>query len=335
MPLQVVPFHDEHLDAAAALLAARHRADREPFPELPHSFGDAAAARSVLSAALQAEGAAGVVAVRDGRAAGYLIGASVMPAPGTSMSGFIAPRSLSIGPAGYAAEPGDAYALYRALYAALAPRWIERGCFDHYITITEGDQAAFEAWFSLGFGRDLVFGVRDIAPIAAPSLAAVEVHQAGAEDLEVALRLVEGLYHYHAEAPIYFPYLAENRPAWRTHAQESLAAATDHATFIAYRNGTPLALIELTPPFAGPISTPDGGTYLMHGFTLADEQGGGIGTLLLAHALDWAREAGYTTVTINWAAANIPGDRFWRGHGFRPLSCRLHRRIDERVAWGR
>ena len=81
----VVPFAADHLEAAAALLAARHRADRARAPELPARFAAASEARAVLRSLL-GEGNSGVAALRDGRLEGYLLGAPdlVHPASGTA-----------------------------------------------------------------------------------------------------------------------------------------------------------------------------------------------------------------------------------------------------------
>src|SRR5215207_748059 len=67
MALEVVPFADGHLDAAAALLAARHRRDRRRAPALPERFEEPAAVRSVLESVLVREDAVGVVALRGSR----------------------------------------------------------------------------------------------------------------------------------------------------------------------------------------------------------------------------------------------------------------------------
>ena len=56
MSVVVVPFGEEHLDAAAALLAQRHRADRAREPDLPARFEEAAATRDALRAALARDG---------------------------------------------------------------------------------------------------------------------------------------------------------------------------------------------------------------------------------------------------------------------------------------
>ena len=93
MALEIVPFADGHLDAAAALLAARHRRDRRHVAALPERFEEPAAVRSVLESVLASEGAVGVVALRGPRLVGYLLGtpASIDPSIPSLLSGAPAP----------------------------------------------------------------------------------------------------------------------------------------------------------------------------------------------------------------------------------------------------
>ena len=72
MSLEILTFTDEHLDAAATLLAeshARHLA-AEPLLAVVDDF------RAQVETQSRREGASGVVAFRDGVPAGYLLGAT-------------------------------------------------------------------------------------------------------------------------------------------------------------------------------------------------------------------------------------------------------------------
>src|SRR5687768_10485225 len=138
--LDVVPFADEHLDAAGELLAARHRRHREAEPILPERFEDPREARGEVAALWAQEGASGAVALRDGRAVGYLIG--------TRLADIWGPNAW-IEVAGHAVEEAE---IVRDLYAAAAPRWIDDGRAAHYAWVPASDTALAEAWFRLAFG---------------------------------------------------------------------------------------------------------------------------------------------------------------------------------------
>ena len=72
--LELVPFTDDHLEGAAALLAERHRRHRLVEPLLPARYEHPAQAGALIEA-LRAAGAEGVTALRDGALTGYMIGA--------------------------------------------------------------------------------------------------------------------------------------------------------------------------------------------------------------------------------------------------------------------
>src|SRR3954453_20948909 len=72
--VEVIPFADEHLDAAGELLAERQRRQRETEPLLLERFTDPAVARGEVEALWCTDDTPGAVAVRDGRVVGYLVG---------------------------------------------------------------------------------------------------------------------------------------------------------------------------------------------------------------------------------------------------------------------
>jgi GNAT superfamily N-acetyltransferase len=335
MATAIVPFDEHHLDDAAALLAARHRADRAREADLPPRFEDAAAAREALQEVLATPRTGGVVALDGGRIAGYLLGSLVLPEPTNFLALIMQPRSARVPYAGHAVVPDDGRETYRRLYAALAPRWNAAGCFAHYVETPAGDRAALDAWFSLGFGRDMTFAVRGTHDLVADRRqdAAVEVHRAGAEDLDVVMRLAEGLWRHHAAAPVFFPFLPETLPDMRRF-QEALLADPANAHWLAYRDGRALGMMTfIAGLFFDRMLRPERCVYLFQGFTEAAARGGGVGTALLAHSLVWAREQGHERCGLHFMAANLTAARFWLGHGFRPFEYRLCRVVDGRIAW--
>ena len=123
--LELLPFADEHLDAAAALLAGRHRRHRAAEPALPARFEDAVAAREEVEKAWRRQGASGAVAFLDGRLAGYLLGA---PDDEAHWGG----PNVWVGYAGHAAVDPE---LVRDLYGFAAQRWVDEGRPRHYVQV--------------------------------------------------------------------------------------------------------------------------------------------------------------------------------------------------------
>src|SRR5919201_5224968 len=141
--LELRPFAEEHLDAAAELLAKRHRRHRTAEAVLPARFEDAAAAREEVEIAWRREGASGAAGFRDGRLAGFLLGA---PDDEEHWGG----PNVWVGHAGHAALEPE---LVRDLYAFAAERWVaDEGRPRHYVVVQASEGGLLEAWDRVGFG---------------------------------------------------------------------------------------------------------------------------------------------------------------------------------------
>jgi GNAT superfamily N-acetyltransferase len=326
------PFDSEHLDAAAELLAARHRADRTRAPELPERFENAEAAREALRAVWKQPRAEGAAALRAGRLCGYLIGSVVLPAPGTQLARYVRPRSVVIEYAGHAVESEDCRELYRALSAALARRWLAQGCFSHYICLPVADRTAVEGWFSLGFGQESVYGLREIgATDDASTPGRLEIRRAGLSDLETVVRLRASLDRSEVDAPIWRPYLPERdaeRPA------DVARALADPASdcWLASAAGRAVGLMLFEPGREG-LDWPERCIHLDQAYVEVEARGRGVGGALLRHGLARARQSGYDRCIVDWLAPNLLGSRFWLGSGFQPITTYLVRHVDERITW--
>lgn len=324
------------LQPAAALLAARHMRDRQRIPVLATSFESAATCAAAIAAQVRSSRSSAVVAEADGQVVGFLAGEKALFAPTDFPSQFIPPHSISMGVDGHAVAAGeDVPAVYRAMYAVLAERWVRDGFFAHQASIVPGDAEVQEAWVGLGFGRHTTAAVRSTAPVDRPSGAAFELHRAGPEDIGVILKLADDLGRHHNSSPIFWPYLRETEAATRDFNLAALADP-DVPYFVAYEGGNPVGMQTfLRPGFTPPIVEPEGNIYLFDGVVAPEARSGGVGTGLLAATMNWCRENGYRTCTLHFASSNPSGAPFWLGHGFVPVEYTMSRHIDERVAWAR
>lgn len=329
------PFDAQTLDAAAILVGARHRADRTRVPSLPARFEDAGETRAQLQRLIDDPNASGLVAFDGGAPVGLLVGSPSLPSPTSLAAQYSPPRGAVIGYAGYAATGPDPGELYRELYAALAPRWLAAGLFHHAIELSATDETALAAWFSLGFGQYLTLAVRDTAepPPAPEPERSLRIYQATPAESETVWALVDLLSSYHAGSPIFLPYLRETLPEDRRF-QDELLSDPANAHWIAERDGKAIAIQTfLRVPTIGEMARPERGVYLYQGVVDEAARAGGVGGALLRRSLQWAREAGYQWCTLHYFAPNLAGSRFWRRSGFRPLTHRLMRHVDERIAW--
>lgn len=334
MKLTVVPLHDEHLADAAALLATRHRVDREHEPALPAQYADFVSARAVLGAMQRWPQTRGLVALDRDQVVGVLFGMSLATSLTSRSALFLRPRAGFIAYGGHAVDRGvELDEVYAALYAAVAPAWVAHGYFQHYIEVPAHDLVALAVWQQLGFGVDVVTAVRETTPVA-DAAAAIDVRRAEPDDLPLVLRFARGLLRHHAQPPSFAPYFPETEPAEREH-QAALLANPRAAVWLAFRAGAPVGLQSFEPeaPYPSPLVMPERSVYLLHGYTDGPVRGTGIGRALLAHTMRWARDAGHTHCVLHFLAANTVARRAWVGYGFRPVAYRLTRRIDERVAW--
>src|SRR5690242_14290755 len=165
--VEIRPFSDEHLDAAASLLAARHER---------HLAAEPLLARNVDFRA-QLAGRDGLVALRDGDVRAYLL------AQTTNEDAFVDFAGCA------AAEPE----LLRDLYAVLAPTW-QRDRHRVYLPAT--DAQLIDVWFRLAFGLQFTLAVRKPAPGAGDG-----VRPGRTDDLDSVVALEQVFTEHLRESP--------------------------------------------------------------------------------------------------------------------------------------
>jgi GNAT superfamily N-acetyltransferase len=336
MTLVVRPFEARDLAPIATLLARAHQRDRAIRPELPSACENPDACEGAIRESVLDRDGDLAVAERDGRIVGYLGGARALHAPDSFGAQYSPPHSISVPLAGHALAEGEpASETYRALYAPLADRWASDGFFTHHVSVRAEDLAVREAWFLLGFGAHSTFAVRSTAPLGAPPRADLEVHAASIEELPVVRHLDELESLFHRQSPIFWPHLGRDVSRAVETFQRAALEGTVNPVFLGTRDGEPLAMhfVIRSGGFGGRLSSPGDAAYLYQGIVEPEARGSGIGTALLSHTLDWARDQGADWITLHYATMNPSGAPFWEHHGFRPLEMSLERRLDERIAW--
>lgn len=135
MTPKIVPFRREHLEDAAALWASGYRAQRERTPHLPTQYQDAGVILELLDDL--AGQAPGVVATRNGRVVGFLLG--------FLLDAFRGKRSTYSPEWANAASAEDGREIYREMYARLSARWVADGRFTHVTSLLAHDREALDA----------------------------------------------------------------------------------------------------------------------------------------------------------------------------------------------
>ena len=305
--LEIVEFADEHLDAAAELLAERHARHREAEPLLPEDVDF----RAQIESEWRTDGASGVFASRGGEAVGYLFGR-----PQTALGWF------TVGIGGHALR-GEAEQV-RDLYAAAAAPWVDAGHTVHAAFVPATDDALLDAWFRLGFGASAALATRTTAA-EPPFDAGVALRRGTPADLDVAAHLDRVL----SEAMVPSPSFSNVRLQSKPESLEEWRGAWDdpeNVHFVAERDGAVVGQILLwkRPP---DLRVPADSIDLANAATFPNGRGSGVGRALFAHVLTWAHENGYPTMVTDWRMTNLLASRFWPRRGFRETFLRLNRAI--------
>ena len=320
--IEVLRFTGDHLDAAAELLAQRQQGLRSLRPELPAVYTEAAGCRELISALLERDGSHGVVARTDAGIAAYLLGF---------------PRYEPIwGRACWSPIEGQAYDrsvgsdVMRDIYAVWSRHFVDHGFFRQYVYAPSDDAALLDTWFLTGFGKMQAQAVRDL-DLDPPTGTSFTVRRVAPEDLD----FIEPLLGLIPTGLVKSPAYAISLPGWfaelRGEYAEELANAAS-LYWLAEEDGQAIGLAGFAVDEPG-VMVPEGAWYLQDAKTAPGARGRGVMRALVAAAFAEARAAGSRYCITDWRTASLPAHRTWTALGFMPTDFRLHRQIDERIAW--
>jgi GNAT superfamily N-acetyltransferase len=291
--VEIRPFSEEHLDAAAGLLRDRHERHLDAEPLL---------ARDVdCRAQLEAQ-EDGVVALRDGAVLAYLFGRL------TDEDAFVDFGGCA------ASEPE----LLRDLYAALAPGWKRDR---HRVYLPATDTALVDVWFRLAFGLQFTLAVREPEPGSGEGV------RLGRHDDLDAVVAMQRSFTEHLRAS---PSFSSRQPETDEELRADWAGTWDDERFthlVAERDGLVAGHALLFRRTRGDLRVPANSIDLALVVTRPEARGTGVGSALVAHALGLAHDDGFDAVTIDWRVVNLLADRFFRARGFRPTFYRLYRHV--------
>ncbi|MEU1622665.1 GNAT family N-acetyltransferase [Streptomyces sp. NPDC005722] len=312
------PFAASDLDAAAGLLAARHRRDLAREAALGPGSAEPAACAALLRDAWE-RGARGAVAeTADGTPAGYLLAV-----PGDDVRG----RHVWTGPGHYAARDEG---VLRGLYAGLSGPWLREGRLHHYAVAAPDD---LPAWLSQCFAYEQVHAVTDLA--AGAGRFHEDVRAAGPKDLAALEPLFGLIADAHTGPPVFAfvePSFYEGlRPG---HAELLADPAVAYWLAEGPEGVRGFCVMRPVPDDEVSLTAPRGSVELLLAATVPECRGSGVGRRLTEHAFADAARRGFRVCVTDWRAANPLSSAFWPRRGFRPVAHRLHRLLDPRLAAG-
>lgn len=293
--LEIRPL-SELRDEAAALLAERFARQRQAEPLLP-KVDD-------FEPHLPEEG---LVATRGGEAVAYLAGA---------LDGDMARWGF----AGHAAREPQAL---RDLFARQAA---ELDVQRFMLTVPASDPALIDVWFRLAFGCQAFWAVREPASIP-PADFGGTIRAATLDDLEAILDLDEILYEHQAATPSFSGLPTPPREQLRKEELEEWNDGATYANLVAEQNGRVVGCVVLYRRPFGDLRVPENNVDLAFAATRTVVRGSGAGLALAQHALTWAHEHDFRSMTVDWRSVNLLASRFWPRRGFRPQYLRLYRAV--------
>jgi ribosomal protein S18 acetylase RimI-like enzyme len=308
--LRFEPFSEVHLDAAAELLAARHRRHQEVEPLLTgHDF------RAEVESLWRGDDPSGVVGSQNGEVVGYLLGIRKADAVWGS--------NVWIEAAGHAVEQAEQA---RDLYAAAAARWVDEGRTRHYAVVPATDTPLLDAWYRLGFGQQQALAIREVPDVAMPA----GVRTADERDLDALVELAPILPDHQDLSPVFSGGPRDTEEELRAEVAGDLANP-EIGNLVAEVDGRVVGNLVVVPTemssmHAG-VARVDGAALLGFAVTRPDVRGSGAGLALTTASFAWARERGYETMVVDWRVTNLLASRFWPKRGFRTTFLRLYRSI--------
>jgi GNAT superfamily N-acetyltransferase len=303
--MAIVPFAEEHVEAAAELLAARHEAQRVELPELPAEPDYRAEIGELL-----ANGATGTFTE-----SAYVLGRS---GPEDRWG-----PNVWVEAAGHAASDPE---LLRDVWAKAAAGWFEQGLRAHYVLVPATDKALLDAWFRLSFGAQQGHGVIQIPEHEWPP----NVREATLDDVEQLVEIGPFLSRHQRASPVFSSVPEQTADDVRADVLDDFSLE-GVANLVYEVDGRIVGdffvcPLEMSTAHSG-LARPPGASFLGFAVTHPEERGGGVGTALTDASFAWARAHGYETMVTDWRETNLLASRFWPRRGFRTSFLRLHRWI--------
>jgi GNAT superfamily N-acetyltransferase len=309
--LEIRALDEDHLDAAASLLAARHREHRAVEPLLSERFADAGAARGEVASLWAQEHASGSVALRGGRVAGFMLG--------TRRDDRRWGANVWVEAAGHAVDEPE---IVRDLYAFASQRWVDEARTRHYVLVPALDDRV-DPWFRLSFGAQQAHGITGVNERAWPT----GTRRAEQRDIEALLDLAPLITDHQGLAPV-FSGIDWDEDADELRAMLAADVADSRSGELVYETeGRVVAFFSVAPVEQDSILEPAGAAYLGWAASLPDVRGSGAGLALTDAAFAWAHEQGHASMVTDWRETNLLSSRFWPARGFRRCFVRLYRSI--------
>ena len=302
--MEITPFAEEHLDAAAELLAERHGRHLGAEPLLPAEVDYRAEIAALLD---------------DGGSGAFTDGAYVLGRP---HSPELWGPNIWVDAAGHATRDPE---LLRNVWAEAAAGWLEQGVRAHYALVPATDSPLVDAWFRLGFGAQQAYGVMEIPEGEWPR----GVREATEADIEELVEIGPLLSQHQRSSPVFSSVPEQDAEAVRADVLDDFA--DENIVNLVYElDGRIVANFCVCPlPSSDDHKwlARQSAAFIPFAVTELELRGRGAGCALTDAAFAWARGRGHETIVADWRVTNLSASRFWPKRGFRTSFVRVHRWI--------
>ena len=311
MALDIIPMREQHLESAATLAAASCRVLRVGLPILPIDCEKPGSFLPLLREIIQAY--SGVVAMRDGKIAGFMAGLIIPD--------FLGRRCAYCPEWANATVGSDARLLYEEMYTRLCAKWVADGCRLHAVSVMPTPADGLVALQQSGFGMVSVEAVRDLSPVQGPA-ATVTIRQAAMRDVGMILKLEEAVTRHLAGSPVFWPHEELDYTLWLRQPGRAMWLAMDRNRCLGMLG------VQQNNPDGSLILRDDKTVSISTLFTAEPSRRMGIATALLNRALQWAQANNYERCAVSFQLVNYAAARLVLKR-FKPVAYSLLRWIPE------
>jgi GNAT superfamily N-acetyltransferase len=323
-------FTEGMIPEAGALLARRHKSNRKEQPLLPARFQDPMIATQAVKTLWESRFKTGYAAFCEDRMTAYLLGELTVQPWG---------RCGYVYLPGYALAEDESPNTIQDLYALLGDDWVKKGCLSHSLYVSTADRHIIGALFNIGFGKERVDALLDLATLAVPEVQAPEniaTRLAGAGDNDNLASLSGVISRALSDAPYWHPTLPEDwdelKESWG-----ELADDNEWTVWMALENGEAVGTVGFRPEWEEDtkmLASPQT-IYLSVAATRPEARGRGISTYLSWQGLEQARKEGFRVCYTNWVSSNLLAARHWPRYGFKDVAYRLTKLVNPMISWAK
>lgn len=308
--MNIVTFEKHHIEEAKAIAFANYQQERQFVSDLPEI-------EEMPDLTWFAENSLGVAALEYGALVGFLCCVGPFDnAFASQVKGTFSPIHA------HGALTEDREIIYRKMYQVAAEKWVTQGILYHAIALYAHDAQAIGALFGYGFGLRCIDAIRPMSPIHCLPVLGYTFRLLPKEEVHTVRQMRRNLSAHLGESPCFVydsPQMVED---WIVKAEKR-----DTQVFVAERDGTAVAFIEVGENGENFVSEMPGMKNICGAFCMPQHRGTGLFGNLLNYVIAQLRAEGAALLGVDYESMNPTASGAW-GKYFTPYTHSVVRRIE-------